>query len=379
MDNQTENKTESKIACVTGITGQDGSYLTDFLLEMNYFVYGMVRRASNFNTQRIDHLRSNPKLRTCFGNLEDESSIQRMFSQIELDHPGFSCLEIYHLGAQSHVKVSFEIPIETMQVTGVGTLKLLECIRVSGLIPRVKFYNATSSELFGKIQKPRQDEDTPFYPRSPYAVAKQMSFWMTKQYREAYGLFGCNGMLFNHESPRRGRTFVTRKVTEFIGTTITSINTHTFKRGSQCRDPNQVLETLKIGNLEARRDWSDARDMVRGMWLMLQQEKPDDYVLSSDVNHSVREFIEIAFQKRDMQIVWKGEGYEEKGYIAETGQLIIEVSEQYFRPTEVDVLLGCSDKARRILNWFPVIGFHQMIYDMLQEDCPHFLEEPELE
>ncbi len=374
-----ESKSHEKISMITGITGQDGSWLADFLLEKGYFVYGIVRRSSNFNTQRIDHLRGNRNLKLSFGNLEDESSIQRIFSLIESNHPNYPILEVYHLGAQSHVKVSFEIPIETAQITGVGTLKLLECMHVSGLIPRIKMYNAASSELYGKIQAARQDENTPFHPRSPYAVSKLFSFWMTKQYREAYGLFGCNGILYNHESSRRGNTFVTKKITRFVGETIRSINKHTMDYGLTGPDRTQILETMKIGNLEALRDWSDARDMVKGMHLMLQQEKPDDFVLSSDENHSVREFIEIAFKKRNIQILWKGQGLEEKGYIKSTGQLLIEVSEHYFRPTEVDVLLGCSDKARSVLHWKPEITFNQMIDDMLKEDCPEFIEESELE
>ena len=351
-----EKRATEKIAFITGLTGQDGSFLADFLLEKGYFVYGIVRRVSNINTQRINHLKSNPRFQFQFGNVEDFSSLQNMFFHIESKHPNYKRLEVYHLAAQSHVKVSFEIPIETTMSTALGTLNLLECIRNLQLIPRIRFYNAASSELFGKIQKPRQDETTPFYPQSPYAIAKQCAFWTTKLQREAYGMFACNGILFNHESRRRGYTFVTRKITRFVGQTLSTY-------------PKIPAETMKIGNLEAMRDWSDARDMVRGMWMILQHDKPDDYVLSSDTNHSVREFIEIAFAKKGIKIQWEGVGLHEKGYDEVTGMLLIEVSEHYFRPAEVDVLLGDSTKARNILNWHPEITFDQMINDMLEKDC----------
>jgi GDPmannose 4,6-dehydratase len=318
-----------KKALITGITGQDGSYLVEFLLKKGYYVWGIMRRSSSFHTGRIDHLyqdpHEQPKLRLVYGDLTDGGNLSTIMNEIKPD-------EIYNLGAQSHVRVSFDTPIYTVNTDALGTLRLLEAIRSCG--KATKFYQASSSEMYGKVVETPQTEKTPFYPRSPYACAKAYSFWQTVNYREAYGLFACNGILFNHESPRRGETFVTRKITR-AATRI--------KLGLQ--------EKLYMGNLDARRDWGFAGDYVEAMWLMLQQEKPDDYVISTGETHSVKEFVEAVFQYIDLD--W---------------QQYVEIDERYFRPTEVDLLLGDYSKARRILKWEPKVTFRQLVEMMTEAD-----------
>lgn len=339
-----------KVALITGITGQDGSYLAELLLSKGYKVWGIIRRASNFNTQRIDHL---PELILRYGDLVDSSNLLAILNEIKNTYSDtLEVLEVYNLGAMSHVKVSFEMPEYTADVDGVGVLRLLEAIRSSGIQDKVRFYQASTSELYGKVVEVPQTEKTPFYPRSPYAVAKLYGFWITKNYREAYNLFACNGILFNHEGYRRSPTFVTRKITKGLGMIL---------RGERDR--------LVLGNLDAKRDWGHAKDMVRGMWLLLQQDKPDDYVLSTNEYHSVREFVEKAFALKGFDIAWKGEGVNEIGYDKNTGRELIFVSEKYFRPTEVEELLGDSTKARTELGWKPEYTFDQLVQEMVEHDC----------
>jgi len=319
-----------KSALITGISGQDGSYLVEFLLKKNYNIYGIVRRSSSFNTGRIDHLYQDPhekdvRLKLIFGDLNDASSLNRIIKTIKPD-------EIYNLGAQSHVKVSFEIPEYTAEITALGTTRLLEAVRDSGI--KTKFYQASSSEMFGKTNNVSQNESTPFYPRSPYAASKLYSYWMTVNYREAYNMFACNGILFNHESPRRGETFVTRKITMALA-----------------RIKHGVQEKLYLGNLDAKRDWGFAGDYVEAMWLMLQQDNPDDYVIATGVTHSVKEFLSEAFEAVGMD--WKK---------------YVEIDKKYFRPTEVDVLKGDSSKARRKLKWNPKVNFKQLVGMMVDAD-----------
>ncbi|MDE2028409.1 MAG: GDP-mannose 4,6-dehydratase [Candidatus Omnitrophica bacterium] len=319
-----------KKALITGITGQDGSYLAEFLIKKGYAVYGIIRRSSSFNTQRIDHLYQDPhetlrKLHLVYGDLNDASSLNFLIKNIRPD-------EIYNLGAQSHVKVSFEIPEYTAEVAGLGTTRLLEAIRESGV--KTKFYQASSSEMFGKVLETPQSEKTPFYPRSPYGAAKVYAYWMTVNYREAYNIFACNGILFNHESPRRGETFVTRKITMALAR---------IKHGLQ--------KKLYLGNLDAKRDWGFAGDYVEAMWLMLQQPKPGDYVIATGETHSVKEFLQEAFDYAKLD--WKK-------YVA--------IDKRYFRPTEVDLLLGDSAKARRVLKWKPKVGFKQLVRLMVDSD-----------
>ena len=308
-----------KFALITGICGQDGSYLAELLLEKRYTVYGLIRRSSSINTKRIDHIYSQLILR--YGDLSDSSSITRILNEIKSKNP--KIIEIYNLGAMSHVKVSFEVPEYTGDVDGLGVLRLLDSVLSLGIKDIVRFYQASSSELYGKVQEIPQTENTPFYPRSPYGVAKLYGYWITKNYRESYNLFACNGILFNHESPRRGETFVTRKITIGLGKIISG--------KSEC---------LVLGNLDSQRDWGHARDYVYGMWLMLQQEKPDDYVLATNEVHSVREFVEKAFSLKGYNIKWRGQGISEIGYDFNTGKELIFISEKYFRPAEVDFLLG---------------------------------------
>lgn len=346
-----------KVAFITGINGQDGSYLSEFLLDKDYYVYGIIRRTSLINTKRIDHLYKMPKFKTMYGDVTDLSNLILIFSDILNIHPECQVFEVYNLAAQSHVKVSFEEPIYTAQVDAVGTLNLLEAVRsCSKNNPHfkkvVKFYQASTSELYGKVQEIPQKETTPFYPRSPYGVAKIYSYWLVKNYREAYGMFACNGILFNHESKRRGETFVTRKITIGLGKIL---------RGEE--------ECLVLGNLDAQRDWCHAKDMVRGMWLMLQQETPDDYVLATGDCHSVREFVEKAFLKVGITIVWEGSGIHEVGKCKDTGKVYVKISEKYFRPTEVDILVGDASKARRELGWKPYVTFNELIDEMVKEDC----------
>lgn len=371
---------ENKKALITGITGQDGSFLAELLLEKGYEVHGLIRRSSTFNTRRIDHLyhdphEEGPRLFLHYGDMTDSTALIKLIQKIQPD-------EIYNLAAQSHVKVSFEIPEYTANADALGALRLLESIRLLGLERKVRLYQASTSELFGKAQEIPQKETTPFYPRSPYAAAKLYAYWITVNYREAYGIFACNGILFNHESERRGETFVTRKITRAVTRMLV---------GTQRK--------LYLGNLSAKRDWGYAKDYVKGMWLMLQQPKPDDYILATSETHSVREFCEKAFSRLGIGIEWKGKGIEEKGLIAnidkskteeflerlkdghpdlkdfrldlshlEPGQIVVEVDPRYFRPTEVDILLGDASKAREKLGWEPEVTFDQLIDIMVEYD-----------
>jgi GDPmannose 4,6-dehydratase len=343
-----------RIAVITGITGQDGSYLTELLLEKSYVVYGIIRRSSSINTKRIEHLYDNKDLYLRYGDLTDVSNISLILSEIKnkFKEDLLDRVEIYNLAAMSHVKVSFEMPIYTANVDAVGTLNLLEAIRSSGLGEKVRFYQASTSELYGKVQQVPQDENTPFYPRSPYGVAKLYGFWIVKNYRESYHMYCCNGILFNHESPRRGPTFVTRKITRGLNMIL---------KGTRDR--------LIMGNLDSKRDWGHAKDYVEGMWKMLQQDHPDDYVLSTNEYHSVREFIEKAFSLKGFTIQWKGSGIDEIGYDQKTGKELIFVSEKYFRPAEVEELLGNSSKAKSKLGWVPTILFEELVKEMVEEDC----------
>ncbi|HHV23589.1 MAG TPA: GDP-mannose 4,6-dehydratase [Methanosarcina sp.] len=338
-----------KVALVTGITGQDGAYLAEFLLEKGYTVHGIKRRSSSFNTARIDHLYKDPHERNVnffmhYGDLTDSTNLIRIIQEVKPD-------EIYNLAAQSHVQVSFETPEYTANSDAIGTLRLLEAIRILGLEKKTKFYQASTSELYGKVQEIPQKETTPFYPRSPYAAAKLYAYWITINYREAYGIFACNGILFNHESPIRGETFVTRKIT-MAATRI--------KYGMQ--------ERLYLGNLDAKRDWGFAKDYVEAMWLMLQQKTPDDYVIATGENHSVREFTELAFKELGIDIIWQGEGAEEVGIDSRTGKIIVEVDPGYYRPTEVELLIGDSSKARRKLGWKPKVRLEELVKMMIKSD-----------
>ena len=342
-----------KVALITGITGQDGSYMAEFLLEKEYKVWGIVRRASDINTHRIDHLYLNSNLIIKYGDMTDGSNLLHLLYQIkETYDESLERLEIYNLAAMSHVKVSFEMPEYSVEADGVGVLKLLEAIRSSGYQDKIRFYQASTSELFGLVQEVPQKETTPFYPRSPYGVAKLYGYWITKNYRESYDMFACNGILFNHESPRRGPTFVTRKVTKGLRMIL-----------------NGERDKLVMGNLDAKRDWGHAKDYVEGMWQMLQADKPQDYVLSTNEFHSVREFIEKAFALKGFEIVWKGEGVNEVGYDKKTGKELIFVDERYFRPAEVEELLGDSTKARTELGWNPKYSFDELVREMVEMDC----------
>lgn len=340
-----------KIALITGITGQDGSYLAEFLLEKEYKVWGLIRRSSHINTQRIDHLYVNPNLILRYGDLSDPANLLHIMYEIKNTYPEMDRLEVYNLAAMSHVKVSFEMPEYTGNVDALGVLRLLEAIRSSGLQNITRFYQASTSELYGKVQEVPQKETTPFYPRSPYGVAKIYGYWIVKNYREAYGMFCCNGILFNHGSPRRGETFLERKVTRGLGMIL---------RGER--------DKLVVGNLNALRDIGHAKDYIRGMWMMLQKESPEDYVLATGEYHSVREIIEMAFGMRGMEIKWRGEGLEEVGYDNNTGRELIYVSEKYFRPAEVEELLGDPTKARELLGWEPEITFEGLISEMVDND-----------
>lgn len=336
-----------KKALITGITGQDGSYLAELLLEKGYEVHGIIRRSSSFNTERIDHLYQDThvhgaKLFLHYGDLADSSSVSRLIEKIQPD-------EIYNLGAQSHVRVSFDVPEYTGDVDGLGTLRILDAIKESGI--KTKFYQASSSELYGKVQEVPQKETTPFYPRSPYAVAKLYAFWITVNYRESYNLFACNGILFNHESPRRGETFVTRKITRGLARIVAGKD-----------------ECLYLGNLDAQRDWGYAKDYVEGMWLMLQQEKPQDFVLATGEMHSVREFIQECCKLLEIDLQWQGQGEQEVGIDKKTNKEIIKIDPKYFRPAEVDQLLGDSTKAKKVLKWKPKTTFKELVKIMLEED-----------
>ena len=327
-----------KRALITGITGQDGSYLAELLLEKGYEVHGIIRRSSSINTGRIDHLYQNIKLH--YGDLTDSTNIVRVIQLVQPD-------EIYNLGAQSHVKVSFEMPEYTADVDGMGTLRILEAVRLLGMEKHVRIYQASTSELYGLVQEIPQRETTPFYPRSPYGVAKIYGYWITKNYRESYGMYACTGILFNHESPRRGETFVTRKITRGLSRIST---------GQQ--------DVLELGNLNAKRDWGHAKDFVEAMWLMLQQDEPDDFVIATGVQYSVREFVEEAAPYFGMNIVWKGEGLDEVGIDKNTGRTVIKVNTKYFRPAEVETLLGDATKAKEKLGWEPKTSFKQLVEDM---------------
>jgi GDPmannose 4,6-dehydratase len=350
--NYRNKKKGCKIAFVTGCTGQDGSYLLELLLEKGYLVYGLVRRSSNIGTSRIDGMMGNPNLSLLYGDLTDSSNLTQCISDIKDENPNFEVFEIYNLGAQSHVKVSFSVPEYTAEVDGIGTLKLLSAIKSNKLLHRVKFYQASTSELYGNATIIPQNEDTPFLPRSPYGVAKLYSYWIVKNYRDAYYMFACNGILFNHESPRRGITFVTRKVT---------------------RGLNEIMkgekEFIELGNLDAKRDWGHAKDYVYGMWLMLQQDKPQDYVLSTGEYISVREFVEKVFSCKGYEIVWSGSGINEVGYEKKSKKVLIKVNAKYFRPTEVDSLLGDSTKARIELLWTPKYSIDEIVKEMVDFDC----------
>jgi len=336
-----------KKALITGITGQDGSYLAELLLDKGYEIHGMLRRSSSFNTGRIDHLFNDPeilnkKLFLHYGDLTDSSNLNRLLDKIKPN-------EIYNLGAQSHVKVSFDVPEYTAEVDGVGTLRFLDAIKETGLQP--KFYQASTSELYGKVLETPQNENTPFYPRSPYGVAKLYGFWIIKNYREAYNLFACNGILFNHESPRRGGTFVTRKITQ-----------------AAARIKYGIQDELELGNLNAQRDWGYAPEYVEGMWRMLQQDQPDDFVLATGETHSVREFVDLAFTELDMQLEWIGKGVDEKGIEKSTGKTLVVINPTYYRPTEVDILLGDASKAKNEFGWQPKTKFNDLVQLMAQAD-----------
>ncbi|MCA1947734.1 MAG: GDP-mannose 4,6-dehydratase [Armatimonadetes bacterium] len=336
-------------ALITGITGQDGAYLAEFLLGKGYEVHGIKRRASSFNTQRIDHLfhdlhEEGVPLYLHYGDLTDSSSLIRVIEETQPD-------EIYNLGAQSHVKVSFEAPEYTAETDGIGTLRLLEAIRILHMEERVRFYQASTSELYGLVQEIPQRETTPFYPRSPYAAAKLYAYWIVRNYREAYGMFACNGILFNHESPIRGETFVTRKVT----------------RGA-ARIAAGLQKRLYMGNLDALRDWGHARDYVEAMWLMLQQDEPDDYVVATGEQHSVRELIELTFDLVGMPIEWRGSGVDEVGVLKGTDRVLVAIDPRYYRPTEVDTLLGDPTKAKTKLGWQPRTTFRELIREMVHSD-----------
>ena len=328
-----------KVALITGITGQDGSYLAELLLEKGYDVHGIVRRASLINTARIDHIFD--KLTLHFGDLTDSTNLVSVIKKVEPD-------EIYNLGAQSHVKVSFEIPEYTGQVDGLGTLRILEAVRLLGMEDKVRIYQASTSELYGLVQEVPQRETTPFYPRSPYGVAKLYGYWIVKNYRESYGLHASSGILFNHESPRRGETFVTRKITRGLSRIST---------GQQ--------DVLSLGNLDARRDWGHAKDFVKAMWLMLQQDEPDDYVIATGIQYSVRDFVDAAAPYFGMKIEWMGEGLNEVGYDWNTKRPVIKVDPKYFRPAEVESLLGDPTKAKEKLGWEPETSFTELVEDMV--------------
>lgn len=339
----------NKTALITGVTGQDGAYLAELLLSKGYQVHGIKRRSSSFNTGRIDHLYRDPhdaerRFILHYGDLTDATNLIRIMAEVQPD-------EIYNLAAQSHVQVSFETPEYTANADGIGTLRLLEAIRILKLQEKVRFYQASTSELFGKVQETPQRETTPFYPRSPYAAAKLYAYWITVNYREAYGFHASNGILFNHESPIRGETFVTRKITRAVAA---------ISLGRQDR--------LFLGNLDAKRDWGHARDYVEGMWRILQQDAPDDYVLATGETHSVREFVELAFADVGRKVIWRGTGVEEKGVDAETGAALVEIDPRYFRPTEVDLLHGDPAKAREKLGWVHSTPFASLVSEMVQAD-----------
>ena len=337
-----------KRALIIGITGQDGSYLAELLIKKGYEVHGIKRRSSTISTERIDHLFPKPQspknFQIHYGDLSDALNLIRLLKEINPD-------EIYNLGAQSHVAVSFKTPLYTADIDGLGTLRILEAIRTLGLEKKIRFYQASTSELFGLVQESPQSEKTPFYPRSPYGVAKIFSYWSTVNYRESYGLYACNGILFNHESPRRGETFVTRKITRELAKVVLGLK-----------------DCLRIGNIEALRDWGHAKDYVEMQWLMLQQEDPDDFVIATGKQFTVKEFVNLAAKKLDINLIWRGKGLNEIGINKKTNKTIIEIDKKYFRPTEVDSLMGDYKKAKKKLNWQPKITFKELVNEMVLSD-----------
>lgn len=343
----------AKTALISGITGQDGSYLTELLLDKGYIVHGIIRRSSSFNTFRIDHLYNNPKILNerlflHYGDLTDSSNLNRL---IEKSNPD----EIYNLGAQSHVQVSFEVPEYTAEVDGLGTLRFLDAIKESGI--KTKFYQASTSELYGLVQEIPQTEKTPFYPRSPYAAAKLYAYWIVVNYREAYNIFACNGILFNHESERRGKTFVTRKISVAVS-----------------RIMAKKQDILLLGNMDSKRDWGYAPEYVEGMWKILQAEKPDDFVLATNETHTVREFVEEAFKVLGDEIIWEGKGVNEKGILKSSGKQVVGIDTRYYRPTEVDFLLGDYSKAKKIIGWEPKTTFKELVRIMVEADYKKAVE-----
>jgi len=344
----------SQVALISGVTGQDGSYLTELLLDKGYEVHGIKRRSSSLNTERIDHVYEDPhvndqRFHLHYGDLTDGLNLSKLIAQIKPT-------EVYNLGAQSHVAVSFDLPEYSTNVDAVGTLRLLEAIKFNGFEKITRFYQASTSELYGKVQEVPQTEKTPFYPRSPYAVAKLYAYWIVVNYREAYGLHASNGILFNHESPRRGETFVTRKITIAVAS---------IKLGK--------LDKLFLGNLDAKRDWGHAQDYVEMMWLILQNEKPDDYVAATNRTVTVREFVNLAFSRVGIDISWEGEGINEKGICSETGKILVEVDPKYFRPTEVDLLIGDPSKAKKELGWAPKITLEELVNEMVDHDLDRLI------
>ena len=342
-----------KTALITGVNGQDGAYLAELLLKKGYIVHGVKRRSSLINTNRIDHFYADPQIEDKkfylhYGDMTDSMNVVRLIKETKPN-------EIYNLAAQSHVKVSFETPEYTANADGIGVLRCLEAIKLLGLESKVKFYQASTSELFGKVLQVPQNEKTPFYPRSPYAVAKLYAYWITVNYREAYNIFACNGILFNHEGPTRGETFVTRKITQAVAKIFYN-----------------KQDKLYLGNLSAKRDWGHAKDYVRGMWKILQHDVPEDFVLSSGKMYSVREFVDLAFKHVNIDIEWSGQGVDEKGIDKKNGKILIEVDSRYFRPTEVDQLLGDSSKAKKILSWETKISFEEMVSEMVESDLKIF-------
>ncbi|XP_016944895.2 GDP-mannose 4,6 dehydratase [Drosophila suzukii] len=347
-----------KVALITGITGQDGSYLAEFLLKKDYTVHGIIRRASTFNTTRIEHLYADPKahkggrMKLHYGDMTDSSSLVKIINMVKPT-------EIYNLAAQSHVKVSFDLSEYTAEVDAVGTLRILDAIRTCGMEKTVKFYQASTSELYGKVVETPQNEQTPFYPRSPYACAKMYGFWIVINYREAYNMYACNGILFNHESPRRGENFVTRKITRSVAKIY-----------------HKQMEYFELGNLDSKRDWGHASDYVEAMWMMLQRDSPSDYVIATGETHSVREFVEAAFKHIDREITWQGEGVNEVGVESGTGIVRVRINKKYFRPTEVDLLQGDASKAKRELNWTPKVSFVELVSDMMKADIELMRKNP---
>jgi GDPmannose 4,6-dehydratase len=349
----------TKTALITGITGQDGAYLTELLLAKGYTVHGLKRRSSSFNTQRIDHIyqdphEANPKLFLHYGDMVDSTNLIRVVQETQPD-------EIYNLAAQSHVQVSFETPEYTANADGIGPLRILEAIRLLGLTEKTRFYQASTSELYGGVQGHAQSEATPFYPRSPYAAAKLYAYWITVNYREAYGIHASNGILFNHESPIRGETFVTRKITRAVAS---------IKQGLQ--------DKLRLGNIDSLRDWGHARDYVEGMWRIVQQDVADDYVLATGITRSVREFVELSFKEVGVTIAWEGKGEDELGKCAETGRVLVEIDPRYYRPTEVDLLLGDPTKAKEKLGWTATVQLEQLVEEMVREDMIVIAREAQL-